>query len=496
MRLTLTRRAFASAVLAAMVLAVGGCDRHKRSGEVTVLVIGDKLGLADPATGELTRPQAVLLSNVAQGLVRFDPNGEIVPGLAERWNVSNDGLSYIFRIASADWPGGGHITAKQVANLLERQLASASDNRVKDSLGAVQDVVAMTDRVIEIRLSAPRPNLLQLLAQPEFALVREGHGTGPFQIADKTAAGDAIKLEREIPVPDSEEETREELLIAAADAQPAIAAFRDGKADLVLGGTFNTLPYAQAAEVSKSALRFDPVSGLFGLLPTRKDGPLDDPELRNLLNRAIDRQALIAALGVPGLVPRATVLEAGLDGLADPVQPAWLATPIEQRRAQLGTLADRLFGDGERPTLRIELPDGPGGKLLFDHLARDWSVLGIGLKRAAPGEPADLTLVDEVAPSASPAWFLRRFRCGLAELCDGGIDELLAASRTSLVVDQRWALLADAAHRIDDAQLFLPITAPVRWSLVSPRITGFAGNRFARHTLTGLREQPPSEGSQ
>ena len=38
----------------------------------------------------------------------------------------------------------------------------------------------MTDRVIEIRLIAPRPNLLPLLAQPEFAILRGGEGTGPF----------------------------------------------------------------------------------------------------------------------------------------------------------------------------------------------------------------------------------------------------------------------------------------------------------------------------
>ena len=159
------------------------------------------------------------------------------------------------------------------------------------------------------------------------------------------------------------------------------------------------------------------------------------------------------------------------------------------------TEASGLFGDQERPVLRIDLPKGPGGKLLFDHLARDWSVLGIGLERAGPGQPADLRLVDDVAPSSSPAWFLRRFRCGSSALCDADIDELLLAARTSMIADQRWALLADAARRMDEATLFLPIAAPVRWSLVSPRITGFAGNRFARHTLTGLREQRSSEGN-
>ena len=64
------------------------------------------------------------------------------------------------------------------------------------------------------------------------------------------------------------------------------------------------------------------------------------------------------------------------------------------------------------------------------------------------------------------------------------------AARQSEVPAQRYALLVQAAGRIDDAALFLPITAPVRWSLVSARIQGFAGNRYAVHTLTDLERKP------
>ena len=60
----------------------------------------------------------------------------------------------------------------------------------------------------------------------------------------------------------------------------------------------------------------------------------------------------------------------------------------------------------------------------------------------------------------------------------------------SLVPAQRYALLMEAAAKIDDAQLFLPVTAPIRWSLVSRRIQGFAGNRYAVHTLTDLEQRP------
>ena len=496
MRLSPLRRGLGPALAASLLLlGASACKRGDREGDTKVLVIGKELKLADPAAGELTAPQQVLLENIAQGLVRFDARGEIVPGLAERWNVSDDGLSYIFRIASGDWPGGGHITAKQIAALIAKQVASGSKNPLKDPLGAVSDVVAMTDRVIEIRLSAPRPNLLEVLAQPEFALVKEGRGTGPFMLRDAKAKDGSLRLSREEPIPDSEDEKREDLELGAADATAAIVTYRSGGADLVLGGRFTDLPYVHVAGIAKDAVRFDPVAGLFGLVPAKDGGPLADPEVRKLLSQAIDRQALIEVLQVPGLFPRGTVLQAGLDGVADPVQPAWVGTPLDQRRASLVAAADRIFGDKERPTLRVALPAGPGAKLLRNRLRKDWGAFGIGVEAVAPGEAADLKLIDDVAPSSSPAWFLRHFRCGVSAICDPEIDALLEAARSAQVPDQRWALLADAARQIDEQQFFLSLAAPVRWSLVAPRITGFAGNRFARHTLTGLQGPLSREGS-
>src|SRR6201999_3608720 len=137
-------------LIVALGLIPAAC-RKQPQGELKVVVIGDPPKLRDPALASLSTSDAVLVQNVAQGLVRFDAGGNIVPGLAERWNVSDDGLSYIFRIATQG-SGGRKITAQQVARLLKRQLAARSKNPLKDTLGAIEDVVAMTDRVIEIRL--------------------------------------------------------------------------------------------------------------------------------------------------------------------------------------------------------------------------------------------------------------------------------------------------------------------------------------------------------
>jgi peptide/nickel transport system substrate-binding protein len=162
---------------------------------------------------------------------------------------------------------------------------------------------------------------------------------------------------------------------------------------------------------------------------------------------------------------------------------------LADRLPTLRAEADRLFGK-TKPVIKIALPEGPGGDLLLQELARDWGAIGLTVERASTADSADLTLIDEVAPSSSPAWFVRRFRCGVVAVCDPQADELMDTARQTPVPAQRYALLAQAAGRIDDAQLFLPITAPVRWSLVSVRIQNFAGNRYARHTLTDLEEQP------
>jgi len=481
------------AILVAAVL-LAGCDRDK-DGITRVAAIGPQPKLVETVSAPLSAGDALVRSNMAQGLVRFDERGQVVPGLAERWNVSDDCLSYIFRLQTGEWPDGRKIKAEEIARILSRQLRSASTNPLKDTLGAVKEIVAMTDRVIEIRLSAPRPNLLQLLAQPELGLVRASVGTGPFeppteaQLAAVKGEIDegALFITHRIRIPDADDPV-ERVQVSGGEAKTLVNAFARGELDLVIGGTVGDLPIAMRAKVPRGALRFDPVAGLFGLAPTRRSKLLADEEVRRLLSRAIDRSALVAGLNVDGLTPRATLLQAGLEGIGQPAQPEWLDQPAADRRPALVAEANRLFGDDERPTLRLALPEGGGGDYLLARLRFDWAPLGIKVERAPSPASADLVWVDEVAPSNSPAWFLRRFRCDVAPICLEDADELLTAARAAGISAQRAALLSEAARLMDEAQLFIPVAAPVRWSLVSGRVPGFAENPFARHTLVGLAD--------
>ena len=299
-------------MMAAALAALSGCRerQHRRARRDR----DRRKGAKDRRSGHRSAhpAQKVLMASVAQGLVRFDARGQIEPGLAERWNVSDDGLSYVFRLGAGNWPDGRSIQARDVARMLTRTLRSASRNRSQGHARRGRRSGG-DDR--------PGDRDKTDCATPQSAAIARpaGNGADPRRAGHRPVpAGPAHRPERRdglVAYPAGDRRSRQ-----ARSGRPghcprqAIAAFAQGDVDLVLGGTFDDLPLVRRARIARGSLRFDPVAGLFGLVPARKGGPLADKELRGLLNRAIDREALVAALDVPGLTPRATLLQGGLAG--------------------------------------------------------------------------------------------------------------------------------------------------------------------------------------
>jgi peptide/nickel transport system substrate-binding protein len=481
----LIRQRFLPAFCAAMLIAVGACS-DPETGPVAVSVIGGPPALANPNLRQLDPPSAFLVAATAQGLVRFDPAGQVEPALAQSWTITDDGLSYIFRIARLNWANGTPITAKQVAARLQAAGSRASKNELKPLLGAVAEILPMTDRVIEIRLKAPRPNFLQLLAQPEMAIIRNDEGTGPYNAEPQDDGSMRLRPRgSEEQGPDGATPASSLIVLRGEPAALAVARFQAGMAALVIGGTAGDLPIARAADPPAAALRFDPVAGFFGLAFARPNALLDQPEARRALSMAIDRAAIAGALQVPELAPRLSLLPTGLAELPNPAAPAWAADPLPARRAAAAAIISRLAG-GTPPTIRVAIPDSPGYRLVFAYLRRDWRAIGIDAERVDFGERADLRLADEVAPANLATWYLRHFTCDRSRVCSQEADVALEAARNTLSMQERQQLLAEADRLLTEAVPFIPIAAPVRWSLVSPRLTGFRPNPFNRHFAGAL----------
>jgi peptide/nickel transport system substrate-binding protein len=486
-----TNRLFRRSGAAALaVLLVAGC-REPQSGPIRISAIEPQIRLVNANRDAVGPGSAMLLETVAQGLVRFDSSGEIEPALAQSWIVSDDGRRYTFRLRRTLWARGDQVTARQVVERLQAALARNSRNALKPVLGAVEQIEAMTEQVLEIRLKAPRPNFLQLLAQPELAMLRGDEGTGPYRLGE--AADGALRLIP--PTPEEDEDMSDqaaEILLRADEAAVAIARFSQGDADLVTGGTLGEIPLLAAATLPADRLVYDPARGLFGLAFVRAEGRFADPRFRHALAMAVDRDAIRARFEGAPLQPRASLLPPGHSELPSPAVPDWATVPLAERqeiaaRIVAGTEADNADRrDEQRPRLRVAMPANPGLRILFAHLRRDWRVIGLDAVAVAPGAEADLRIVDAVAPADLVPWYLRQFLCDVSAVCDPAADEMLENARTTQNPAERQALLQQAHRALVASGAFIALGQPVRWSLRDERLSGFRPNVFARHSPTEL----------
>lgn len=475
----------------ALALVLVACGASPDAGTISVSVVGGPLRLLDPQRVAVDRSSALLMRETRQGLVAFDAAGQIEPALAESWTFTKDGLSVIFRIRRIRWPGGAEVTAADAAASLNAVISDHSDNRLKPLLSAIESVVAMTDRVVEIRLRVPRPNLLELLAQPELGITKAGAGTGPW---DATAERGMFTLTPhpgemllEDDVPPQPDTTK--VILRGERAAMAIARFREQRGGLVTGGTIADWPIVRAAQLRANLVRIDPAQGLFGLAATRIRPFIKDDDMRKALSMAIDRRLLVAAFEAPGWQPVDRLLPAQLDSAAPPTTPPWVTDSIAERQTE----ARRRIGAwtaarGALAPLKVALPDGAGMTILFARLRADWGAIGVPAVRVRWNDrDADLRLIDEVAPSRSANWYLTRIGCDAGLPCSTDAEFALGASRAAPDLANRAAQLAKADEAATRWMAFIPLATPLRWSIVDPAMTGFRENSFAVHPLAGLR---------
>ncbi|MBU0556294.1 MAG: ABC transporter substrate-binding protein [Alphaproteobacteria bacterium] len=483
-------------LIALAVFATVSCTNPRDNRAVRVDVIGETEQLVEPLRHSGTTAGQLMLGATAQGLLSLNARGDIIGALAESWIVEDGGQSYIFRLKRLTWPDGELVRAEQVARLLRERM------RANPLLlaGFTPDVRAMTERVIEIRLDVTLPAFLQLLAQPELAVIaRTGNGTGPYQVEAKSDGGPILlapaasstDLPPESEAEDEEAARIERREIRADRASLALVRFRAGHTDLVLGGRFQHLPLIPAVGLTMAEVQVDPVEGLFGLAITGSAAFLQDVPVRDALSRLVDRTRLAEALGLPGWRTATYPLPASYELGRLPSAPAWSGRSREDRIESARRIVERWREDnGETPILRIALPDGAGASKLFLRLVQDFGQAGLRLDRVAMDEAADLRLIDEVAPFDSAFWYLARLDCDAGLLCDPRVAVRLAEARKAQDELERANLLAEAEEATVAFAAFIPLGRPIRWSIVGRRLTNFQPSSRGIHPLNALITVP------
>ncbi len=327
----------------------------------------------DPTGGAAQAIDSVLYANVFEGLTRFDADGAIIRGLAQSWDISEDGLVYTFNLAAGvTFHDGTAMDAEDVKFSLDRARAEESTNAQKGLFEGITDVTVVDPLTVQITLAQPNGNFLFNMAWGDAVIVAEESiadiaanpiGTGPFTFTD-WVQGDRIELTRNPDYWGEAPALESATFRFISDPTAAFAAVMAEDVDAFIG-----FPAPENLPQFEADPRFQVLVGNTEgetiLSTNNKMPPFDNPLVREAVAHAIDRQAII---------------DGAMFGLGTPIgthfaphNPAYLdltsKSPFNPDRAR-ELLAEAGFTDGFTTTLKLPPPSYArrGGEIIAAQL--------------------------------------------------------------------------------------------------------------------------------
>ena len=255
----------------------------------------------DPTSAAAGAIDSVLYSNVFEGLTRFTSDGSVVAGLAESWEISEDGTTYTFTLRDGvTFHDGTAMDAEDVKFTLDRARAEDSANAQKALFEGIEEVTVVDPQTVEVKLSAPDGNFLFNMAWGDAVIVapesienikQQPIGTGPFTF-DEWVQGDRIELSRFDGYWGDAPALEEATFKFISDPTAAFAAMMAQDIDAFAG-----FPAPENLPQFEADPRFQVLVGSTEgetiLAMNNKQPPLDDVRVREAVSHAIDRQAII-----------------------------------------------------------------------------------------------------------------------------------------------------------------------------------------------------------
>ncbi len=284
--------------LAAALLC--GTALHAQQTDLTLAIQLEPPHL-DPTSAAAGAIDSVLYANVFEGLTRFTETGAVVPGLAESWDISEDGLTYTFHLQEGvTFHDGTEMTAEDVKFTLDRARGEDSQNAQKGLFAAIETVEVIDPRTVEVTLSQPEGTFLFNMAWGDAVIVSEDSiddikqtpiGTGPFQFSE-WVQGDRIELTQYSDYWGAKPALTEATFRFISDPTAAFAAMMAQDIDAFAG-----FPAPENLPLFEADPRFQVLVGSTEgetiLAMNNAEPPFDNPKVREAVAHAIDRQQII-----------------------------------------------------------------------------------------------------------------------------------------------------------------------------------------------------------
>ncbi len=452
-----------------------------------------------------------------EGLTAIDERtSQPVPGVADRWETSADGLVWRFHLRpDARWSNGDPLTARDFVFSFQRALSPrlASEyayalyplrNAEAFNAGRLADfaqvgVRAPDDRTLELTLARPTPYLAMAATLPVWfpvhraSIERLGRfddravpwtrpatlvGNGPFVLRE-WSPGSRIVVARNPAYWDAGRVRLQAIVFYPIEnAATQEAAFRAGQLHLT-----SDVPFAKIAAYRRddpAVLRIDPFLDTAFLRFNVKRAPLDDPRVRRALARAIDRTALVRDVLLGGqraahcLTPPDTAGYTARAGIPDDFAAA----------RQLLAEAGYPGGRGLR-RIEIQFPTTEVNQRLLEALQQMWHrELGLDVSLANKEQRVwlsderqlnyDVSFAHWIGDYIDPSTYLELFLAdggnNSTGWADPGYDQLVRAARAETDPARRNERYQQAEARLLDAAPIAPLYFNTRVYLCHPTV--------------------------
>ncbi len=491
----------------------------------------------DPVIVE-THPESSVTGDIFMGLTTEDPASRPIPGMAESWTTSDDGLVWTFKLrAGIKWSDGVPVTAadfvfgfrrlmdpKTAAKYASLEYVIKNAEEVNSGKLPLEDlgVRAIDDRTFEITLSQQAPFLPGLMKHhtaypaPEHTIKKFGDAwvkpehivsNGPYRVAE-WKPNEYVKLVKNPLFFDAANVKIDEVYFYPInDESVALSRFRAGGLDANIGNY--GFPAAQADWLAENmpgqAITTPSLSNGY-LAPNMRRPPFNDQRVRRAVSLCTDRELLATKVMRDGRVPAYSFVPPGTDNYLPQAKVDFADWPVERRRAE----AKRLLA---------EAGYGPDHPLVFEYkfaLAKEPRRMAIGLSalwkecgivgRLVGNElrihyaglrehDFDMGAVAWVADYNDPQAFLflldsRSGGFNYAGYANLEFDRLIDESKSSLDLEKRAQVLARAEQIALDESAAIPLAFTTSRELVASYVKGFVPNAEDFHRTRFMWLEP------
>lgn len=478
----------------------------------------------DPHKTTGTWEHRILLDNLI-GLTQVAADASAIPGMAERWTTSPDGLTWTFYLRDATWSDGMPVTADDFVFSFRRILLPSTASEYASLLYLIKGaqpiaegkaapetlgVRAISPKVLEITLAHPAPYLPQLATHqtmmpvPKHVVEKWGDAwskpehfvsNGPYRLT-AWRLGDYVKAVKNPRFYEADQVCVDQIYYyPTVDAVSAERRVKRGELDLNTDIQSNRIAFLKTE--MPGYVRTHTYLGVSYLAFNTHVPAFKDKRVRLALTMAIDRDFITQKLLRGGQSPAYTFIPPGVAGYVPPPKPAWASWTLEQRQAEARRLLSAA-GYGPKNPLKVEIKhrNSPDPSLVMPAIQADWKAIGVDATLRqnetqiayAAYRSRDFQVADAawIADFNDPISFLYLMMSSTGSQNYGDyksavFDGLVAKSDAEPDAAKRAQYLAEAESTMLNDATVAPTYFYVNKNLVNPNLTGFVDNLVDWH---------------